>query len=69
MEFKKLHFGMAAAETEAAQEPDLLVEGYYHPHGPHDLPRSLMNGSPFLISGTQGFPVPGFYKYQDRWQQ
>jgi energy-coupling factor transporter ATP-binding protein EcfA2 len=51
MEFKELHFGMAAAEKEAAQEPDLLVEGYYDPH---DLPSSLMKGSPFLVLGPKG---------------
>jgi hypothetical protein len=51
VEFRDLHFGKAAAEVEAAQEPELLLDGYFDPH---DVPTRLRARSIFLVVGLKG---------------
>jgi hypothetical protein len=51
VEYRDLDFGKAAAEKEAAEAPQLLIEGYYDPH---DVPSALLRGSTSLILGVKG---------------
>ncbi len=49
--FKNITFGMAAAETEKTQNPNLLIEGFLDANG---YIESLLSSSTFLILGPKG---------------
>ncbi len=49
--FKDIAFGMAAAETERANNPNLLIEGFFDVCGYFD---NLVYGDKFLILGSKG---------------
>jgi len=51
MNFKDLLFGISAAEDEAVDFPELLLEGYYDPQ---DMPARLLDGPEFLVLGPKG---------------
>jgi hypothetical protein len=47
-DFKKINFGMMAAEKEKTNSPHLLIEGFLDAYGYID---ELINGNKFLILG------------------
>lgn len=51
MSFKKIEFGMAAAEKEKSSSPHLLIEGFLDAYGYID---EIINGDKFLILGPKG---------------
>ena len=51
MSFGDLSFGYAAAEKEAASDPDLLLGGYFDAL---DVPRQILDGRVFLVLGAKG---------------
>ena len=51
VEFKDLIFGTGAAEDEAVEYPELLLDGYFDPQ---DMPKRLLDGPNFLVLGPKG---------------
>jgi len=51
MSYKNITFGYASAEAESSEKPELLLDGYFDPHG---YVQSIMKDRYFIILGHKG---------------
>ena len=51
MSYQNILFGYASAEAESSEKPELLLDGYFDPHG---YVQSIMNDRFFIILGYKG---------------